>query len=84
VLKAKRQANSLLSAISNKLSRMQRDHKNLKISPEVHARLKIQAAQAGIQIMDYADLLLTLAMSESEAWAELRLAEIAKAKKPKR
>lgn len=83
MLKAKRQANSLLSAISNKLSKMQRDHKNLKISPEVHSRLKIQAAQHGIQIMDYADLLLTLALSEHEAWTAIREAAIKEQKAKK-
>jgi hypothetical protein len=73
VLKPKRQAKSLLTAISNKLSTMQRETKNLKISPEVHFRLKLQAHQHGLPIMEYADLLLSLAMSENEAWTSLRL-----------
>jgi hypothetical protein len=83
VLKPKRQAKSLLSAISNKLSKMQRDHKNLKISPDVHQRLKVQAAQHAIPIMDLADILLTLAMSEHETWSKLRQDAVEKHKKGK-
>lgn len=81
MLKSKRQANSLLAAISNKISRMQREHKNLKISPDVHQKLKVQAAEHGIQIMDYADLLLTLAMSENDAWTKLRTEQVQALKK---
>jgi hypothetical protein len=89
VLKSNRQAKSLLREIVNKVSNgkdrlMQRDTKNLKISPEVHFKLKLQAHEHGIPIMDYADLLLTLAMSEHEIWKEQRtlLSEALKKKKP--
>lgn len=43
---------------------MNRELKNLKISPEVHTRLKIAAATNGIAITDYADILITLALDE--------------------
>lgn len=65
-----RQAKSFISATRSKLKN--KDLKNLKISPDVHQRLKVQAAQYGIPISEFADIMLALALSESKAWQDLK------------
>ena len=79
MLKPLRQAKSFFSAIRGKVNK---DLKNLKISPEVHQRLKVQAAMHGIPISEFADILLALALSEQTAWETLRLEALSK--RPKR
>lgn len=86
MLKSNRQAKSFIKEICNKVAirtgkAMQRDTKNLKISPDVHHKLKMQAAEHQIPIMDYADLLLTWAMSEQEEWKKQRASLVNNAKK---
>jgi hypothetical protein len=62
---------------------MNQDRKNLKIDPEVHKNLCIQAAIHGMKKQELADILLILALSDIENFQQAKI-DLLEKKKLKR